>query len=163
MTIGRHREARRLVAICGWACGFLLVTAFDGYAQSGPGGAVRAETPTATAKKTPVLLHRESVDVNDDGVKDSVSYFSSRDDHAFDAQSIDFGSTGRISVLALRCDFDTDGKDDDWMVVDPDTEDVKAVLLDKDDDGEVDLVDLGNGRTEAFYGHGPHMPAGTAR
>src|SRR4051812_30825450 len=71
--------------------------------------------PVPDTKRTPVLLLHQEVDVNGDGVQDSVSYYSSREDGALDAQSIDFGDSGHTSVLALRCDFDSDGKDDDWM------------------------------------------------
>ena len=162
MSIGRNREVRHLGMVCGLAF-VLLVTAAAVAAQSGSFRAGGRQTPDVRTTKTPVLLLHESVDVNGDGVTDSVSYFSSRADRAFDAESVDFGSTGRISRLALRCDFDEDGKDDDWMIVDPDTEEVKAVLLDKDDDGEADLVDLGHGHTEPFHGRGPHMPAGATR
>ena len=150
MDIARIRLAHRIAgtAMLGLVLGFA--------------GPVEGASAADAKPEAPVLLLHESVDVDGDGVEDSVSYFSSREDGALDAQSIDFGSTGKISVLALRCDFDKDGKEDDWMVVDPDTEELKAVLLDKDDDGEADLVDLGHGQTRPFHGHAPHLPAARA-
>jgi hypothetical protein len=113
--------------------------------------------------REPVLIFQQTVDINGDGKDDVVSYYSSRPDQTLDAESIDFGSTGRLSVLAVRLDFDGDGKDDDWIVVDPATEDVKAALVDTDDDGEVDTVDLGGGRREPYHGRTPRLPAAGSR
>jgi hypothetical protein len=114
-------------------------------------------------QREPVLIFQQTVDINGDGVDDVVSYYSSRPDRALDAESIDLGSTGRISVLAVRCDADNDGKEDDWIVVDPATEIVKAALLDTDEDGNVDTVDLGNGHIEPFHGTTPRLPVAGAR
>jgi hypothetical protein len=120
------------------------------------------EAPDAETRE-PVLILQQTVDINGDGVDDVVSYYSSRPDRALDAESIDFGSTGRISVLAVRCDADNDGKEDDWIVVDPATEIVKAALLDTNEDGDVDTVDLGNGRIEPYNGKTPRLPVAGAK
>jgi len=115
---------------------------------------VEAESEEAN----PVLLMQEKVDVDGDGLDDTISYFSDRPNGPLEAQSIEFGAPGKIAIVAVRCDYDRDGREDDWLVINAVTEDVKAALVDTNDDGEVDLVDLGNGRTEPFQGQGPHLP-----
>jgi len=97
----------------------------------------------------PVLLSKESSDVDGDGVADSVSYFDMDNDGAVDSEVIDLGSTGKPSIIALRCDADKDGKFDDWLVVDAVTEEARATLIDSNDDGDVDRVAFADGTGEA--------------
>lgn len=101
-------------------------------------------------KKDPVLLKKESVDVDNDGKMDVVSYFDSNGDGVVDAEAIDLGSTGTVTVLAIRCDADGDGREDDWAVVNAETEEITAALIDADDDGEADAVAYGDGKREAL-------------
>jgi len=96
----------------------------------------------------PVLLSKESSDVDGDGVADSVSYFDLDNDGAVDSEVIDLGSTGTASIVALRCDADKDGKFDDWLVVDAETEQARAALIDANDDGDVDRVAFADGSGE---------------
>jgi hypothetical protein len=173
MTKRTNTTIGRMGAIA--AASAVLMVSMAGGARAGvpesdvirDGGASRSllaaplvEPDTSTSERTPILLLQEKVDVDGDGLDDTVSYFSSRPDGPLDAQSIEFGAVGKMSVLAVRCDFDQNGSDNDWLIVDPDTEDVKAALVDTNEDGEVDQVDLGNGRTEAFHGRGPSLPVG---
>jgi len=83
---------------------------------------VEAQTTTpgmnaGTDTKAPVLLKKETTDVDNDGKDDVVSYFDSNNDGVVDAEAIDLGSTGTVTVLAIRCDADGDGREDDWAVV----------------------------------------------
>lgn len=97
----------------------------------------------------PVLLSKESSDVDGDGVADTVSYFDMDNDGSVDSEVIDLGSTGKPSIVALRCDADKDGKFDDWLVVDAETEQARAALIDGNDDGDVDKVAFADGTDEA--------------
>jgi hypothetical protein len=96
----------------------------------------------------PVLLSKESSDVDGDGKADTVSYFDMDKDGSVDSEVIDLGSTGKPSIVALRCDADKDGKFDDWLVVDAETEQARAALIDGNDDGDVDRVAFADGSGE---------------
>jgi hypothetical protein len=109
-----------------------------------PGQSVDAKTPT------PVLMKKDSVDVDGDGTMDAVSYFDSNGDDIVDAEAIDLGATGTVDVLAIRCDADGDGRTDDWAVVNAETEEVTAALIDANDDGEADAVAYGDGKRESL-------------
>lgn len=102
----------------------------------------------------PVLLSEEKSDVDADGKVDTVSYFDTDSDGVVDSEVIDLGSTGTASVLAIRCDADGDGKYDDWLVVDAESEQAKAMLIDANDDGEVDKVAFADGSSEPVQTEG---------
>jgi len=97
----------------------------------------------------PELLSKEKSDVDGDGIDDTVSYFDTDGEDGVDSEVIDLGSTGKPSILAIRCDADHDGRYDDWLVVDAKTEQPRAALVDSDDDGDVDRVAFADGTTEA--------------
>jgi hypothetical protein len=102
----------------------------------------------ASAGGDPVLLQKEKADVDGDGTTDLVSYFDTDDDGAVDSEVIDLGSTGKPTILAIRCDADADGRYDDWLVVDAVSEEPRAALIDANDDGDVDKVAFADGSSE---------------
>lgn len=112
---------------------------------AGQNGAARV-APETTAE--PVLLKIERLDVDDDGKIDAVAYYDVDGDGIVDSEVIDIGATGTATILAVRCDADGDGRDDDWLVIDAASEQVRAALIDGDDDGETELVSYGDGITE---------------
>jgi hypothetical protein len=123
----------------------LTATGFIAEAQiAAPGQGASSDT------KAPALLKKETTDVDNDGKMDVVSYFDSNNDGVVDAEAIDLGSTGTVTVLAIRCDADGDGREDDWAVVNASTEEVTAALIDANDDGEADAVAYGDGKREAL-------------
>jgi len=99
-----------------------------------------------------VLLGKERADIDGDGTVDTVSYFDTDGDEAVDSEVIDLGSTGKASIMALRCDADADGKFDDWLVVDAASEEPRAALIDTNDDGDVDRVAFADGTSEPVDG-----------
>jgi len=110
-------------------------------------GSVHAELGGKVATGNLVLLKKEQLDVNDDGVLDTVAYFDSDGDTVVDGEAIDIGSTGHVSVLAIRADADNDGRSDDWLVVNADTEEVRAALIDGDNDGQADSISYADGKS----------------
>src|SRR4051794_11220157 len=72
-------------------------------AAKAQGNAAGAAEPKAEVKSgKPVLMKKEQLDVNDDGKLDTVGYFDSDNDGVCDAEAIDLGSTGHVSILAMR-------------------------------------------------------------
>lgn len=130
----------------------MLVTSVDGLAQTADKFRI---APAASEKAAPVLLQTERLDVDDDGTMDIVAYYDVDGDGSVDSEVIDLGGTGEADIIAIRCDADGDGRADDWAVVDAKTEEVRAALIDGDDDGETELVSYGTGEPEPIGGESP--------
>jgi hypothetical protein len=109
-----------------------------------------ANEQATNAKSAPVLLRKEVSDVDGDEKEDTVAYFDSDSDGVVDGEAIDLGSNGQVDVLAVRCDADDDGLEDDWLVVNAETEEIRAAMIDEDNDGVVEAVQYGNGRRQAL-------------
>lgn len=134
----RTRSTMRALA----GVGFGIALTFSAAAQ------VLGQTPAAHGSAEPALLRSEQQDLDGDGTLDTVAYFDSDGDGGVDSEVIDLGSTGEADIVAVRCDGDNDGREDDWVVVDAKTEVARAVLLDENDDGNVDQVAFADGRRE---------------
>ena len=101
-------------------------------------------------KSQPVLVRKESQDVDGDGTPDVVAYFAEKEGGSVVAEAIDLGSDGIADVYAIRTDADKDGRADDWVVVNARTEEVRATLIDTDGDGDVDTIAFADGRRETI-------------
>ena len=110
----------------------------------------RAADPKGEATVEPVLMRTDNEDVDGDGKSDTIAYFDIDGDGTVDSEVIDLGSTGTASIVAIRCDADHDGRKDDWLVVDAVTNELRATLLDTNDDGEADKVKFLDGGVEAI-------------
>jgi hypothetical protein len=119
----------------------------------GPTAEVDADAkaqPSPEGVAEPVLLKKEILDVDGNGVEDVVAYFDTDSDGVVDGEAIDLSSDDVVDVLALRCDADDDGRNDDWVVVNAKTEEIRAAMIDDNDDGVVESVLYANGRREAL-------------
>jgi hypothetical protein len=143
------------ISAAGLTLGFVLAAPVIASAQAPRTEKIAARTDFADTVDVPAskggepkLLWTDHTDIDADGETDTVSYFDTDKDGGVDSEVIDLGSTGKPTVVALRCDGDGDGRYDDWLVVDAQTETAKAVLLDKNDDGDVDVVAFADGSSE---------------
>ena len=122
----------------------------EGRNRTVKGGAGAQEKQASNRSAAPVLLQKESLDVDDDGKVDTVAYFDNNNAEIVDGEAIDLGSDGKVDVLAVRCDADRDGKSDDWLVVDAESEEIRAAMIDANDDGEVESVLYADGRRDSL-------------
>lgn len=141
----------------------IVLNPVESTAQNGAGGATQNQLREVPAPalpgfesrgddSRPSLMKIERDDVDEDGVVDVVAYYDVDGDGVVDAEVIDLGATGVADILAIRCDADEDGREDDWAVVDAKTQEIRAALIDSNNDGETDAVSYGNGETEPLPG-----------
>lgn len=109
------------------------------------------------------LVTTENDDVDGDGSVDVVLYFDFDGDGVIDAEAIDLDSPGNPRILALRCDADSNGNYQDWVIIDANAKKIVSALVDTNDDGDVDRIaqvdgslspipgDLGVKQIEAKY------------
>src|SRR5438105_1527923 len=106
----------------------------------GPADVIAALSEAGPLRLT--LLRKETADVDGDGEPDTIAYYDTNGDGVPDVEIVDLGSTGKPTVIAIRCDVDHKGHANDWAVIDAASGEVRAALLDTDGDGEVDTVEF---------------------